>query len=272
MTVKDSFIQSIRTLKEVSDEYYLQSLMLLSHVLGVEKEKVYLKENEILSDYQISLINEYLGKIRKGYPLPYILKHKEFMSLDFYIEEGVLIPRPETETLAELAIKKGCNKKSFLDIGCGSGVIAISILYYCKNLKGHAIDISNKAISVTKENAIRHKVSDRLKIELADFRIFETDEKFDFIVSNPPYVRSENLKNLPYEPVEALDGGIDGFKLYPDLIKKSFELLSESGFVIFEIDSSIAKMVLTEMKKYFKKVSIVKDLAGFERFAYGEKI
>jgi len=93
MTVKDSFIQSIRTLKEVSDEYYLQSLMLLSHVLGVEKEKVYLKENEILSDYQISLINEYLGKIRKGYPLPYILKHKEFMSLDFYIEEGVLIPR-----------------------------------------------------------------------------------------------------------------------------------------------------------------------------------
>lgn len=269
MTVKEAFLESIRALKGISDEYYLESLILLSYILNTSKEKVYLKESESLNESQIELFKTSLEKLKNKYPLPYLIKRKEFMGLDFYVDEGVLIPRPETETLVELAIEYGCKMENFLDIGCGSGVIVLSILYYCKSLKGHAIDISSDAIKITKLNAGRLKVSDRLELTLGDFRDFNLDIKFDFIVSNPPYVRKSNLKNLFYEPLIALDGGDDGFEIYPDLIKKSVRLLKNDGFVIFEIDPSIRDKVIIEMRKYFKKVTIIKDLAQFDRFVIG---
>ncbi|BAL80984.1 peptide chain release factor N(5)-glutamine methyltransferase [Caldisericum exile] len=269
MTVKEAFLESIRSLREVSEEYYLETLVLLSYILKIEKEKVYLKENEVLSDHQIKLFKSSLEKLRNKYPLAYLTRHKEFMGLDFYIDEGVLIPRPETETLAELAIKYGCKKQRFLDIGCGSGVIVLSILHYCKEITGNAIDISENAIRITKLNAERLNLLERLELALTDFRNYNPGYKFDFIVSNPPYVRSIDVRNLPFEPEIALDGGVDGFEIYPALIKKAFELLKDDGFVIFEIDPSIQDKVKKEMKKYFRKVDIIKDLAQLDRFAFG---
>lgn len=271
MTVREALLKSINTLKDSDEEYHLKSLLLLSYILGIEKEQVFLRENEVLNDRQVLFFEESLKKLEKKYPLPYITEHKEFMNLDFYIEEGVLVPRQETETLVEIAIKKGCGKNYFLDIGCGSGVIVVSILYYCKNLKAKAIDISEKALKVTGINAKKFDVETRITLQLIDYKNLDLEENFDFIVSNPPYVRKSYLKNLPYEPKEALDGGDDGFKHYPSLIEKSISLLKTEGFVLYEIDTFIADKVFGLMSKYFKNVEIIKDLAGNERFVYGEK-
>jgi len=119
------------------------------------------------------------------------------MGLEFFIDEGVLIPRQETEELVEIALKDCNDKENFLDIGSGSGVICVSLLYYNTLLHGVALDISRKACEITKINAEKFGVSNRLEIIQEDFNLFETEKKFDFIVSNPPYVRTEFLKTFP---------------------------------------------------------------------------
>jgi len=272
MTVKEAFQYTKEKLKSVTSEYKLESLLLLSYILEVEKEKIYLRENDLIDEEKEKKLKLIIEKRKIGYPLAYILKSKEFMGLNFFIDEGVLIPRQETETLVETALKKAKKDSYFLDIGCGSGVIAISLLYYEKSFKGKAIDISNKAIEVTTFNAQKFGVLDRLNIQKINFKDLEDFESFEFVVSNPPYVKKENLKNLPFEPREALDGGDSGFEIYPDLIKKSFSLLKNGGFVLFEIDPEIKDLVYTEMKKYFKNIEIIKDLANLDRFVYGGKV
>ena len=271
MTVKDALSEAANELKSVTESYYLEALLLLSFTLNIEKEKVYLKERLELSDTQTQSFIETLNKRLNGYPLPYILKKREFMGLEFFIDEGVLIPRQETEELVETALKECKDKKNFLDIGSGSGVICVSLLYYNTDLRGVALDISYNACEITKINAEKFGVSNRLEIIHKDFNLFTTEKKFDFIVSNPPYVKTEFLKNLPYEPTEALDGGELGFAFYPSLIKKSFDLLNLNGFALFEIDPPISMQVKTEMEKYFSKVSILKDLAKNDRFILGVK-
>ena len=271
MTIKDALNKAVSVLKDVTESYYLESLLLVSYILNIKKEEVYLKENSELSYQQTQHFLKALEKRSNGYPLPYILKKREFMGLEFFIDEGVLIPRQETEELVEITLKDCNDKENFLDIGSGSGVICVSLLCYNTLLRGVALDISRKACEITKINAEKFGVSNRLEIIHEDFNLFETEKKFDFIVSNPPYVRTEFLKNLPYEPIEALDGGDSGFSFYPSLIRKSFDLLNKNGFVLFEIDPPISMQVKKEMGKYFNKVSILKDLAKNERFILGVK-
>lgn len=271
MKVKEVLLKIRKDLKNITEENYLESLLIIAYVLNVDKEKVYLLENEELEEKKYTEIINITTKRLTGYPLPYIFKRREFMALDFYIDEGVLIPRQETETLVEYALKFGCGKKRFLDIGCGSGVISVSLLYYCKNLTGLAIDISSKAIEITNINAQKFGVSDRLDVLQIDFMDLDERQKFDFVVSNPPYVKRERLKNLPYEPIEALDGGDLGFDFYPKLFKKSSAVLSkENSFVLFEIDPSIKELVEEEAKKYFDEFTLFKDLFGKERFLFAK--
>lgn len=271
MKVSEALLYCSNSLKAVSDSYRLESLLILSYVLNTTKENVYRIEQESLNETQIDLLNEIIKKRKQRYPLPYILKNREFMGLNFYIEEGVLIPRQETETLVEIALEKAKDNSIFLDIGSGSGVIAISLLHFKKSISAVAVDVLDKAIEITRINAVKHGVFNRLNIFKADFKELKFNDYFDFILSNPPYVKTENLKNLPYEPRIALDGGEDGFKFYPKLIEKSYEMLKKGGFVIFEIDPEILDAVLKEMAKFFTDIEVFKDLGGFERFVFGSK-
>lgn len=271
MKVSEALLYCSNSLKAVSDSYRLESLLILSYVLNTTKENVYRIDQESLNETQIDLLNEIIKKRKQRYPLPYILKNREFMGLNFYIEEGVLIPRQETETLVEIALEKAKDNSIFLDIGSGSGVIAISLLHFKESISSVAVDILDKAIEITRINAIKHGVFNRLNIFKADFKELKFNDYFDFILSNPPYVKTENLKNLPYEPLIALDGGEDGFKFYPKLIEKSYEMLKKDGFVIFEIDPEILDAVLKEMAKFFTDIEVFKDLGGFERFVFGVK-
>ncbi len=271
MKVKEALLYCSNEIRDISQSHTLESLLIMSYILNTSKENVYRKEEDVLGESQISFLNEIIKKRKQRYPLPYILKNREFMGLNFYIEEGVLIPRQETETLVEIALEKAKDNSIFLDIGSGSGVIAISLLYFKESLSAVAIDVLDKAIEITKINAIKHGVINRLNILKADFNELNFRDYFDFILSNPPYVKTENLKNLPYEPHVALDGGEDGFKLYPKLIEKSYLMLKKGGFVIFEIDPEILDAALKEMTKFFTGVEVFKDLGGFERFVFGVK-
>ena len=271
MTIKEALYKSKELLKEVSSENYIESLLLMSHLLKVDLKSIFLMEEEDLDRERESLFFDYVRRRMRGYPIPYITKRKSFMSLEFAIDEGVFIPRPETETLVEIAVAQACGKKLFLDVGCGSGVISISLLYYCKELCGVAVDVSEKAIEITRINAKKFGVEDRLTLYNLDFMDLQKESSFDFIISNPPYVASYRLKNLLYEPPVALDGGPDGFRIYPSLIEKSFEMLKTGGFILLEIDPPIANKVEKELKKYFKDVKILKDLSCLERYAYGRK-
>lgn len=271
MKVSEALLYCSNSLKAVSDSYALESLLIMSYVLNTSKEDVYRKEEEVLDKTQISFLSEIIQKRKQRYPLPYILKNREFMGLNFYIDEGVLIPRQETETLVEIALEQAKDNSVFLDIGSGSGVIAISILYFKESISSVAVDVLDKAIEITRINAIKHGVINRLNIFKADFKELKFNDHFDFILSNPPYVKTGNLKNLPYEPHIALDGGEDGFKFYPKLIEKSYAMLKKGGFVIFEIDPEILDAVLKEMEKFFTNIEVFKDLGGFERFVFGVK-
>ena len=190
-----------------------------------------------------SVINRFNEKIdRRSFnePVAYILKKKEFWSKDFYVNKNTLIPRPETELLTESVIKMFRNKKIFfLDIGTGTGCIILSILSEIRYSRGIGVDISSKAIDVAEINARNFGLSNRAKFYSKSFEQIY-GKKFDLIVSNPPYIKSTDIKNLSedvkkFEPKLALDGGNDGLDVIKKVIYKSRTILKKCGTLALEI-------------------------------------
>ena len=256
--------------------YILDSELLLSKTLNKSREKILTNLHAIIDKKKINIFKKYLKRRAKNEPLPYILEEKEFWSKKFIVSRDTLIPRPETELLVEKLLKMYKDKKiSILDIGTGTGCIIVSLLINLDRSVGVGIDISKKAISMSKKNAIKHHLYNRIKFLNNSFEnIF--NKKFDLIVSNPPYIDKKSIRNLSedikkYEPRMALDGGNDGLDLIKKVIYKSKYILKVKGTLALEIgNEQIKKVSKILIDNNFRIRSVVKDYKNNVRcvFAY----
>ena len=251
-------------LKKISS-FRLDSEVLLSKVLKKTRENILINLHQKVASDKITKFKEYINRRALNEPVAYITNEKEFWSKNFYVNSKTLIPRPETELIVDKLIRL-YEKKSIniLDIGTGSGCILISLLSELKNSKGTGIDISNEAIKVAKKNAKSLKVSNRSKFYFYSLERFFPN-KYDLVVSNPPYIKSKEIKKLQkdiwqYEPKIALDGGNDGLDLIKKVIYKSREILKIKGTLALEIGNEQFKKVskiLIENK--FRVKHVIKD-------------
>jgi len=274
------------TIKEVYNNIYKKLLIqkflspqvdtevIICKSLNLTKTHIYTYPQEVVSKKQIELINKNLSHRLKYKPIAYIFNEKEFFGLNFYVDENVLIPRPETEILVEETIKLiNKNKlKSFVDVGTGSGNIVISIV---KNLSfdiiSYATDISSKVLKVAKINAKIHNVFNKINFILTDkLKYFiEKNIKLDLIVSNPPYVSEEEYKSLQkeiyYEPKRALvvKKGIEFYEYFATYGRK---VLNENGYLILEINSNLVREICDLFKKFgYKIIKIINDYQNLPR-------
>ena len=218
----------------------------------------------------------------KGRPIAYIVENREFMGLDFYVKEGVLIPRPDTETLVEelIDICKAKENLHILDIGTGSGAITISLAKYLPTSMVKSLDISDIPLEVGKQNAITNGVSERIEFIKSDLfnSIENTDMKFDVIVSNPPYIPKCDIDTLhtqvkDYEPYNALEGGEDGLDFYRKITAQSKKYIKENGILAYEVGHDQAKDVAEIMvNNGYTNIYTKKDLQGIDRVVIGYKL
>jgi release factor glutamine methyltransferase len=233
-------------------------------------------DKEVDKEIEKELIQK-AKKIANGTPLQYILGSKEFYGINFLVNENVLIPRPETELIVDHIIKeyKGKDVK-ILDIGTGSGAIAISLATNLKRSKIEAVDISKKALEVAMENAKLLNVSERISFTQSDIFSTINSNDYDCIVSNPPYISEREMRSLPTnvkkEPKLALYGGLDGLEFYKRIVDKSISYLKDGGLLIFEIGCNQGKSVSELMQqKGFGNVKIKKDFNNLDRIVLGYK-
>ena len=232
-----------------------------------------LHKNQELSEMQIRELNQAVERIQDGEPLQYVLGNTEFMSLEFDVNPSVLIPRSDTETLVEYVIENAPVSPSILDIGTGSGCIAISLCHYIKGSSVTAMDISEKALETACNNAKKNNAD--VKFIQHDI-MTDFEGAFDIIVSNPPYIESDVISGLDknvrdFEPHTALDGGADGLDFYRRITKIAPLLLNVGGMLCFEVGHTQAQAVCDMMKHKFD-TEIIKDLCGIERVVAGRLI
>ena len=269
-----------KKLKEKNIEtYILDSQLLLGMVLG--KDKIYIITNR---DKKVSCKDEkeYNTLIEKRcdkMPIKYILGETEFMGFDFDVEEGVLIPRGDTEILVEevLSIIKEEDELKVCDLCSGSGAIGISLAMNRKNIEVDEIDFFDIPEKVTKSNILKHGLEKRVRFKKSNLleEVIKAGDKYDIIVSNPPYIKASEIDNLiddvkKYEPHTALDGGEDGLIFYRRIIEESKLTLNDNGVLAFEIgyDQGLDVRILME-EAGFSNVKLVKDLAGLDRVLLG---
>ncbi len=258
------------------DTAYLDAQLIVGRALDMTRVQILTYPDRIIAENEKCKINEmYLKRINRM-PMQYILGVCEFMGLNFKVNENTLIPRGDTEILVEKAIELiNKNKyKSVLDIGTGSGAIAVSVAKYT-DAKVTAVDISNEAINVAKENAEQNGVN----VQFINSNLFSNiNEKFDLILSNPPYIEKDVIKTLEpdvknYEPMLALDGGVDGLDFYKSITKDCCKYLNKNGSIAFEIGYNQGEAVSSLLDAYnFDKISIEKDLAGLDRVVIGYRL
>ena len=235
-----------------------------------------LNRNKKLTDDEKKHYLELVKRRKEGEPVQYIIGSCEFMSLEFLVDNNVLIPRSDTETLVENIIDMIKDKKaSVLDIGTGSGCIGISLLKYCPNIILECVDISPKALKIAKKNAEKNKVSDRVKFNLMDILNEIPDRKYDVVVSNPPYIRPDVIEELDrqvkdFEPYTALYGGEDGLLFYKRITDIAPLVLNEDGVLAFEIGYDQGDSVKKLLEKDFSKIKLIKDLCGNDRVVLGQ--
>ena len=243
----------------------LDSEILLSRVLNKTREELLISLNQKIEPQTINDFYKLVHRRSLKEPIAYILEKKEFWSKNFLVNKNTLIPRPETELMVEKIVKIFKTKNIFiLDIGTGTGCILLSILSELKNSKGIGIDISSKAIKIANENSKKHKLTQRTKFYRRSLsEIYQN--KFDLIVSNPPYIMRKDIKNLnedikKFEPKLALDGGNDGLDLIKKVIYKSKNILKTKGMLALEIGNEQFKKVSKILRSNkFKTRYLVKD-------------
>ena len=243
----------------------LDSELLLSKTLNKSRESILTNLDQKISEENIFTFKEYVNRRSKKEPIAYILEEKEFWSKQFRVSKDTLIPRPETELLVEELLRIFKEKKiSILDIGTGSGCIILSLLIGSKVAVGTGVDFSKKAISIAKKNASKHNLSSRVKFLHKSLDSLYNN-RFDLIVSNPPYIKSKDIKNLSedikkYEPRMALDGGNDGLDLIKKVIYKSKNILKIKGTLALEIGNGQNKKVSKILfDNDFRIIKVIKD-------------
>ena len=256
--------------------HVLDTELLLSKSLNKSREELLINLDQNINKRELTNFNKYLIRRSNKEPIAYLLGEKEFWSKKFFVNKDTLIPRPETELLVEKLVTIYKEKKiTILDIGTGTGCIIASLLSELKNSSGTAVDISREAILVAKKNACKFKLSDRIKFLHKPFEELY-GKKFDLIVSNPPYIRRMEIKNLSddikkFEPRMALDGGNDGLDLIKKVIYKSREILKINGTLALEIgDEQIKKVSKILIDNKFRIKCVIKDYENNVRCVLAE--
>jgi len=246
--------------------------LLLTFVCKIDRTYYYVHMDENMSTEQVAEYESVLSKRAEHVPLQYITGEQEFMGLPFHVNDAVLIPRQDTETLVEEALKVIRPGMKVLDMCTGSGCILISILKNVVDVEGAGFDISKQAINVAKENAKLNNVT--ATFERSD--LFESvTDTYDVIVSNPPYIPTEVIGGLMpevavYEPLQALDGKEDGLYFYRKIVATASEYLNPDGKILFEIGHDQGEAVSNLLLNAgFKNVKVIKDLAGNDRVVIG---
>ena len=280
MNIQTVLNQASKILNNSSNaSFKLDSEILLSEVIKKNRQYLILNSNEELKKENIKLFNYLLKRRKKGEPIAYLINKKEFWKQNFYINQNVLIPRPDTELLVEETLKlfNANSKLNILDIGTGSGCILLSILNERKSFYGTGIDISKKAINVARFNAKMLQLSNRTTFYNSDVDKFLIG-KYDLILSNPPYIKQKDLKYLEidikdFEPKLALDGGKDGFSKITKVISKTSTLLKRNGKFILEIGFGQKNRILNILKKNnFFINKVLKDYGKKDRCIISTKI
>lgn len=256
------------------DSARLDAEVLLAYVLNTRRLALYVHVAKELTDEQIFRYNNLIQRRLDRVPVAYLTGHKEFMGLNFAVTPDVLIPRPDTEVLAQGVIEhlqEFHRDIKMADIGTGSGAICISILKFLDNITADAVDISPQALDIARFNAEKFNVTDRITFH--EGNLFEplAGKKFDVIISNPPYVSTGDFATIQPEvadePRIALDGGADGLNFYRTIVTEAPKFLSDDGFLAVEIGADQAEAVTELMLagKVFKYIQVWKDLGNIER-------
>ena len=269
------------------DSPRMEAEVLLAGALGFGREEIYRRPERILNEDEKSVSRDFVGRRVRREPVAHILGHREFWSLDFKITPDVLIPRPETETLIETLLKLQAKLNAeastgqvrrLLDIGTGSGIIAVVAAREITDCRVTATDLSPDALVVARENADTHDVSDQINFIQGDLFAEVPETLYDFIVSNPPYIETKRLPDLMpdvrnFEPTAALDGGVDGLDFYRRIISKASDYLKEGGGLVFEIGETqteaVSRLFCAEDK--YETVNVTKDYSGYDRVVFARK-
>ena len=274
MTIREAINKATIKLKMQSiDSPKLKARLLMQFMLGKNRQYIMVYDTNQLTKEQEERYFNNIEKVEKGIPLQHITHQQEFMKMNFYVNQDVLIPRPDTEVLVEEVIKiaKRINAKKILDLCTGSGVIAVSIAKYLENSQITAVDISEKALMVAERNAKTNSVQNQIAFLSSDLFKNLPKEKYDIIVSNPPYIKREIIKSLDEEvqkePFIALDGGWDGLDFYRKIIHQSYEFLKYKGYLCLEIgyDQKMDVIELIEQEEKYVDTYGKQDLYGKDR-------
>ena len=274
MTISELIKKGIIELKNGNiEEPKLKARLLMQYVLNKSRQYVIVNDREELDNIKEKQYLEEIKIFKKGVPIEHITHQKEFMKLSFFVDKNVLIPRQDTEILVEevINIAKKNNAKKILDLCTGSGAIAVSLAKYLPQAEIIAIDISNEALKIAKKNAISNNVENQITFISSDMFTNLNEEKFDIIVSNPPYIKTNVIKNLDIqvrnEPYIALDGGKDGLDFYKKIINESYQYLKYNGYLCLEIgfDQKIDVIELIENTESFMGTYSKKDLFDNDR-------
>ena len=280
MNIQSAIINGTNLLKDKNIlTAKIDTEILMARVLGKDRKYIVLNSRNNLKNKNLKDFEKLIKERASRKPVAYLINKKFFWNFEFFITKGTLIPRPDTELLIEqiLKITEHKSKMNILDIGVGSGCILLTILKERKNFYGTGIDISKNCINISKINAIRLKANKRVRFYKSDVDKF-AQGKYDLIVSNPPYIKKNNIKYLErdvanFEPKLALDGGLDGLSEIRKVIKKSSELIKLNGKFILEIGFDQKNKVINLLKeKGFYINSISKDLANNDRCIVSTKI
>lgn len=270
MKVYEAFKKAVDLLSQIEDREYAtwESLIILSYLLNTKPLSVYLLfEKEIPEDQFLDILSQRLTKK----PLPYILGETYFWGRKFFVEEGVLIPRQDTELLVEVFLSLKIEEGEVLEIGIGTGVVLITLLLEKPKLRGIGIDISPKALFLTKKNAMFYGIADRLLLIRGDtLKPLAEKRLFKAIVSNPPYISEREWKDLEedvrlFEPKEALVAGEKGWEFHEMILRSAHKYLREDGFLILELGYNQRKDVERLAYLYKWSFNFYKDLKNYDR-------
>ena len=280
MNIENALNNAVKILKKSKiKNSILDSEILLSQAINRDRKYIFLNSKENLKQKYSKNFNNLIARRRKGEPIAYLINKKEFWKQSFYVDQNVLIPRPDTELIIEQVLKLFLKnyKLQILDIGTGSGCILLSLLKEMPNCYGIGIDISKKSINISKYNAKMLQLTNKVKFYQSDVDNFKIG-KYDLIVSNPPYIEELSLKYLEndvvyFEPKLALNGGIDGFSKIRKIIEKSTVLIKKNGKLVLEIGFN-QKNKVQEMlrKKGFYINKTLKDYGKKDRCVISTKI
>lgn len=274
MQIKEAMRKGMIKLKTNDvKEPNLKARLLMQYILNRPREYILVHDDKQLTLRQNVDYFKLIKKLIEGVPLQHITHQQEFMKLMFYVDENVLIPRPDTEVLVEEVIKlaKSINAKKILDLCTGSGAIAVSLAKYIEGSQITATDISRKALSIAKLNATNNDVEDRITFVSSDLFQNISEEKYDIIVSNPPYIKRKVIKTLDEEvkrePIIALDGGNDGLDFYKKIIGNAYQYLKYKGYLCLEIGYDQKDEVIDLINKEEKYIDTYskKDLFDNDR-------